>query len=445
MNLSTVKIQVQKQIFTASLEKSIAMLILPHSELANSIEEELQNNPLLEADSETSSLDQISAIINLPNINRSNISKVEKIENESSSISSMMSLEDHLFQQLFWEISDPLKRHIGNFIIGNLDKDGFLELTCEEIVEELKINDIALIKEVLNTIQHFDPMGVATKDFRECLIVQLQSNQSPYCKLAIRIVEEFLEYLGDKRFSALSKKLGVSLEDISQAEILIASLEPKPSRNYRPHEMNIYVEPDIYLRKNEVGEYIIETNKNGIPALRISQTYRHLLNQPNTSNEDRQFITEKITHALNYIKSIHLRGDTLTAIARYILNRQKGFFENENNSLVPMTLKDIAEHLQRNESTISRAISNKYMDTPQGLFSFKFFFTNKVSQQHLGDISAHCVKNELTQLIEEENKESPLSDQDIQDHFNAKGIHLARRTIAKYRQSLHIPASHLRK
>jgi RNA polymerase sigma-54 factor len=448
MNLSAVKVQIQKPVFTASLEKSIAILLLPHTELTGSIEQELQNNPLLEADFEGSQIDaeQMKALVNLPSSNMSRSTPDEdEQDNESSSLANMMTLEDHLFHQLFWEISDPVKREIGNFIIGNLDKDGYLHLTIAEIAETLNISDVSIVKSVLKAIQNFDPLGIATMNIKECLIVQLENRQSPYRDLAIRIVNGYLDYLAGKKYAVLSKKLAVSLEQIEQAEALIASLEPKPARNYRPNDPSIYVEPDIYLRKTDEGGYIVETNKSGIPALRISQTYRKLLNQPNISNEDRDFIKEKITNAVNFIRNLQQRGDTLTAIAKYILNHQKEFFNGDESSLTPMALKEVAEHLERCESTISRAISNKYIDTPQGLFPLKFFFSHNVSRQKDENVSAHNVKQELAQLIEEENKQAPLSDQEIQAHFKSKGLHLARRTIAKYRQALDIPASHLRK
>ena len=212
MNLNTIKVQIQKPVFTASLEKSIAMLILPHTELTTNIEQELQNNPLLEADFESVQaeqtkikeidLDQMNALINLSSSNIP-ISATDEEEQEfdSSPMTGMMTLEDHLFQQLFWEISDPVKRKIGDFIISNLDKDGFLHLSCEEIAETLNIADISIVKEVLNAIQNFDPLGIATKNFKECLVVQLHSRQSPYRDLAIRIVEEYLDYLGNKRYA----------------------------------------------------------------------------------------------------------------------------------------------------------------------------------------------------------------------------------------------------
>jgi len=450
MHLNTSRIQAQKAIYSLSLEKSIAILILPHTELVISIEQELQENPLLEAEFEDSqvNIEQMNALVNLSSSNSQGQGSAieEEREFESSSMANMMTLENYLFQQLYWEFSDPEKRKIGEFIIGNLDKDGFLLLTCEEIAEALNITCISNIKDVLNAIQNFEPLGIATGNLKECLIVQLQSRQSPLRDLAIRIIEEeCLFEVGNKRYAALAKKLCVSLQEVNEAVNLITSLEPKPVRNYSPIDPTIYVEPDIYVRKNEEGKFIIETNKSGLPALRISQLYRNTLNQPNISNEDRNFIKERITRAVNFIRSLSQRGETLTAIGRYILESQKEFFNSEDSTLIPMTLKDVAVRLERCESTISRAISNKYIDTPQGLFPLKFFFSNNASRQDDENVSAHNVKQELAQLIEEENKQSPLSDQAIQTYFNSKGLHLARRTITKYRQTLHIPASHLRK
>lgn len=449
MNLGTVKVQIQKPVFTASLERSIAILLLPHAELSGSIEQELQDNPLLEAEFEGTEIDaeQMKALVNLPSSfnNQRTASDEEDRDFESSSLANMMSLEDHLFHQLFWEISDPQKREIGNFIIGNLDKDGYLHLTCDEIAQTMKVPDVSIVKEVLISIQNFDPYGIATNNIRECLIVQLENRQSPYRDLAIRIVEGYLDYLASKKYTVISKKLSVSCEQVMEAEALIASLEPKPARNYRPSDPSIYVEPDIFIRKNDEGQWVVETNKSGLPTLKISQTYRNLLNQPNISSEDREFIREKITNAVNFIRNLAQRGETLTAIARYILEHQKEFFNGEGSTLTPMSFKEVAQHLERCESTISRAINNKYIDTPQGLYPLKFFFSHNVSRQEHENISAHNVKQELAQLIEDENKQAPLSDQEIQAYFDCKGVHLARRTIAKYRQMLQIPASHLRK
>jgi len=435
------------------------MLLLPHAELNHNIEQELQNNPLLEAEFEPIEdqekvleplesqldLERFNALMNLSSpIMRS--TSEEEVEFESSSMANTMTLEDHLFKQLYWEFADLKMRKIGDFIIGNLDKDGFLQLSCEEIAQAIG-GDLKLstIKEVLGSIQNFDPLGIATANFKECLLVQLQSRQSPYRQTAIQIIEKYLDDLGGKRYAAIAKKLSVPLEQVHQAGLLIASLEPRPARNYRPIDPSIYIEPDLFIRKNEDGEFTIETNKSGLPKLRISSTYRNLLNQPNLSVEDRNFIKERITNAINFIRSLDQRGDTLTAIARYILKHQKEFFDGEDSCLSPLKLKDVADHLERCESTISRAISNKYIDTPQGLFPLKFFFSHNVSRQEDENVSAHAVKQELAQLIEDENKHSPLSDQEIQAHFNAQGVHLARRTITKYRQILNIPASYMRK
>ena len=447
MNLYTSQLQTQKTVYSNSLEKSIAILLLPHKELAINIEEELQNNPLLESESQELPLDndQMNAALNLDVPYKTESSFTEEDTSQWPSSAPFKTLEDHLYQQLLLEFTDPIKIKLGQFIIGNLDAEGYLHISPEEIAETFKLIDISLVNDVLNAIQNFDPVGIATKNIKECLIVQLKNSPSAYSPLAIEIVEKFLEYLGDRRYTALSKKLKVVEEDIFKAGQLIAKLEPKPARNYQCNSPAIYIEPDLYVRKNESGEFIVVTNKNGLPALRISQTYKKLLNNPLLSMEDRNFIKDKIKHAINFMRNLEQRGETLTAIGHFILKHQKEFFNSDDLILSPMTLRDVANHLERCESTISRAISHKYMDTPQGIFPMKFFFSNNVSQQNLGHTSAQSVKQELAQLIEEENKFLPLSDQEIQVYFNTKGIPLARRTISKYRQSLDIPSSHQRK
>ncbi len=446
MNLNISKIQTQKQIFTPSLEQSIHVLLLPLAELSTNIEQELQENPLLEAETLETPIDweRLELLSKLPSQENNQSHSEEHLNNTESSATSTLTLEDHLFQQLFWEITDPLKRKIGEFIIGNLDKDGYLSLSYQEIAEHLNISDLSRIREVLDTIQNFDPLGIAAKDFQESLIIQLHHRQSPHRDLSITIIESYLDDLGKKRYSFIAKELSVSLEAVTEAAQLISHLEPKPAQNYRPIDPSIYIQPDIYIRKDDSGEYLVETNKRGLPILRINQMYQSLLKNSKLSAQERAYIKEKVNNALNFIKSIQLRGETLTAITQYILKHQRKFFDGKE-SIAPLSLKDVAMHLDRNESTISRAISNKYVDTPQGLFPLKFFFSHTVARQNNEDISAYNIKEELAMLIEEESKEAPLSDQDIQEHFKSKGIDLARRTISKYRKMLNIPTSYLRK
>jgi RNA polymerase sigma-54 factor len=444
VNLNLAKIQIQKQTFSASLEQSLAILILPHAELAATIEAELQENPLLEAEASFDT-DQFNALASLPSFKAPNNDSLEEdSERESFSMASLMSLEDYLLQQLYWEVSDLNHRKIGEFIIGNLDEDGYLPLSSEEIAKTLNISDINLVRHILMIIQNFEPVGIAALNIKECLIIQLNHKNSLSSDLAAIMIKDHWEDLAHKRYAALAKKLSVSIDEITTASLLIASLEPKPARNYRPLEPTVYVQPDLYILKNEEGEYIIETNRRNIPSLKINQTYRNMLKRPNLSEEERLFIEKRLTNAINFIKNIQQRGSTLTAITRYILEHQKAFFDGQDSSLAPMALKDVAAYLDRCESTISRAVNNKYVETPQGLFPIKFFFSHSVATHNNEDISAHTVKEEIAQLILDEDKNHPLSDLDIQKHFSAKGLNLARRTIAKYRQMLNIPSSHQR-
>ncbi len=444
MKISLAKNQVQKQAFSAQMEKSIALLILPHADLTLQIEQEVQDNPLLEAQWTQQALE----VFNTP-MPRSGIQLARpETENEpadQASMEQMMSLEDHLFLQLFWERSDPLKQEIGKYIISNLNKDGFLSMSCAEIAQALGKANSVQVEEVLKSIQDFDPPGIAAKDFKDCLLIQLSKCQSFHRDLAMRIVEHHLELLGQKRYAALGKKLSASLEDIKEAEFLISTLEPRPARGYRSVDPTIYIAPDLYIRQNEQGEFYVETNANGLPALRINATYRRLLNQSGISEHDRQFIKEKITRALLFIKNIIQRGETLLAIGRIILKHQRTFFEGDGESLAPLSLKAVAEELERNESTVSRAISHKYIDTPQGIFPLKFFFSHEACRQNQNSVSAYDIKKELAKLIEEEDPRAPLSDQQIQKYFLGKGLPLSRRTITKYRRALDLPASYLRK
>lgn len=448
MNLNLTKIQIQKQVFSVSMEHSLNVLLLPHEELVANIEQELQDNPLLEAEinHETeSSFDwnQIHALASLPSIKGATNAAEEDSEQEPFSMACMMTLEDHLLQQLYWEIAEPSHRKIGEFIIGNLDQDGYLLLSCEEIGQTLSVSP-DIVQRILKTIQNFDPIGIATQNIKECLIVQLSNRPSSYSSLAIQLINECWEDLGHKRYAAISKKFSVSMEDIMETVYLIGSLEPKPARNYRSPEPTAYVQPDIYVRKDDEEQFIIETNKRDVPLLKINQTYRKLLNRPNITEEERTFIQEKLNNALNFIKNIQQRGSTLIAISKFIVSHQKKFFDGDQAGLAPLSLKEVAASLGRAESTISRAINNKYMETSLGLFPLKFFFSHSVTTQNNENISAHNIKEEIAQLIMEEDKHKPLSDHDIQKHFEEKGIPLARRTVAKYRQMLDIPSSHQR-
>lgn len=454
MNIIASTQQIQKQLLAPAMQQSIEMLLLPLTELNLCIDQELQNNPLLEIDEEKlKSVQMLSSeellrmfdssrqARNLPFSQNS----IDDEILEEKPIRMETSLEDDLLQQLRIELSDPLDIRIGEMIIGSLNEDGYLNTTCEEIAHLLGIEDILRVEYILTVIQNFEPAGIASRNLKECLLSQVKQGCNGSSELIQEIIENHLKELGCKKFHEIARKLGAPLEEVKNAARLIALFEPKPARNYRPIKTCLYIKPDIFVKKDENDTYRIEINEDGIPPLRVSGYYQKMLRANNLGEKEKEFIREKIKNAIFFIKSIEQRGQTITRICEYILEKQKNFFEHGHAYLVPMTLKDIARSIDRNESTVSRAISNKYMDTPQGTFPLKFFFSQGVPGSDNGKVASRSIKEEIKELVESEDKSTPLSDQEILEHFKGKGTTIARRTISKYRKTLKILPSNLRK
>lgn len=450
MDLRITTSQTQKQVLSPAMHQSIEILMLPIADLNTSIEQELQNNPMLEVDPPNAIVGQspqIGSVDMFPRINEP-ASRSESFFDEETQpefpIIQNTSLEEHLLTQLRVEINEPTERNIGEIIIGNLDADGYLSTPVDEIAWLAKTTDIAKIEQVLKTIQQFDPVGIASRDIKECLINQALVLDTAIRGLVLTILRDHFEELFQKKFDLIAKKINSTFEKVSRVAQLIGTLEPKPARKFQNGEQTIYVQPDIFLIKDMDGNFKIEINKKETPSVRINPTYLKLLKDPHTSSQDRKFIQKKLTNALNFIKSIELRGETLKQIGILILERQRPFFEGGSSCLSPMALKDIASILERNESTISRAVNNKHIQTPQGMFPLRFFFSNAVNNNNI-DVSAHNIKLEIKHIIDSEDKKCPRTDQELLEFFQAKGIKMARRTINKYRQELKIPSSYLRR
>jgi len=461
-------IQSQRAILAPVMQKSISVLLMPIIELSTAIDQELQENPLLELEepqteasaaqdstsTSTSEEPQIienfsQKILELAEIRSDNTYNSPNEDDETSEkpISKGVSLEEYLLQQLHIEITDPLKQKIGEQIIGNIDENGYVKITCEEIEKNLGLSEKNLIEEVLLTIQGFDPIGIASRDLKECLLAQLRYQVNPLDETTISVVQNHLEELGKKKYAEIGRKLGVCPEKIEQIAHHIAALEPKPARKYNPIETNLYVKPDIFIRTTDEGCQIL-VNNDGLPRLRINPFYREMLSRKDLNEKEKQFIKQHFENALNFLKSIKQREETLTAIVKFIIEKQSAFFMQDYESIVPLTLKEVATAVDRDESTVSRAIRHKYMDTPHGIYPLKFFFSNALPQENgegPSNISTHTIKEELKTLIDEEDKNHPLNDQAIQRYFEQKGISIARRTVAKYRQQLYIPPAQLRK
>lgn len=468
MQIRATTSQSQQQILAPAMQQSIEVLLLPLMDLATAIEQQLQDNPMLETEEDTHpSIQQMTEEIHrrLEKIyhsqdNPQHHQEMADDEMDERPIKKEDSLEEILLRQLRTEFSDALNLKIGEMIIGNINEDGYLTTTCEEIAHSLETTP-EKVEEVLRTVQTFEPLGIASRDLRECLLVQARERLNGDSEIACRLIDSCLEELSHKKFQVIARKLGISLEEVKQACRLVASLDPKPARNFWPHSPHIYIKPDIFITKDDHAGYQLYLNNEGLPRLRINPIYNNMLKDKSLTPHDREFIHEKLKNAMHFIKSVEQRGVTVKKIAQYILDNQKEFFEHGHMALRPMTLKDIAQAIGRNESTISRAINNKYMETPQGLLPMKFFFsqamgngngTPTVSSEEsspasvlTNEVCSRSIKEEIIRLISGEDKANPLSDQDIQKYFESHGMQIARRTVSKYRQALNFLPAHLRK
>ncbi|VAX37368.1 RNA polymerase sigma-54 factor RpoN [hydrothermal vent metagenome] len=459
MSLKLSPIQIQKQTLSPVMQQSIEVLLLPLGELDMAIENELQENPLLEVDEQKTELERrqmemlveqnFKRIMNDPMTASSNYESGEDDEKtEAKQITRLPSLEDYLLKQMRLEIADPEELKIGELILGNIDEAGYLSCSCEEIADVLGWEDVEPVAYILKIIQNFDPLGIGARNLKECLLIQASAYFPNDSLLIKKIINNHLEKLGSKRFTDIANKLKVSVDDIKLAAKKIATFEPRPARKFRQGPANIYVKPDVTVRKDDQDNFYVQINKENVPYLRISQVYQNMLKQGNRSEQEIEFIKEKIKNALTFIRSVEQRHQTVERIAQYILDYQKDFFKYGPSALKPMRLKDVAQVVDRNESTVSRAVNKKYIDTPQGLYSMRFFFGNAIVQDvenKESTVSSRSIKEEIKDLVEEENKIKPLSDQAIQEHFKKKGMKIARRTINKYRQALNILPAHMRK
>lgn len=350
------------------------------------------------------------------------------------------SLAEHLMFQLRMKDLSELQNLIAMQIIWNLDADGYLCLDYGEIAQECKCKEEE-VEEVAVMIQHMDPIGVASRSLQECLYIQLE-DLGLGDSLAARIVCNHLKELADRKYDKIAKSEGVAVEDVYDAVKAIQSLEPKPGRPFGK-EPPSYVVPDVYVYKDG-DDYVISLNEDGLPRLRVSPYYLEILRSEDSGEESKAYLSEKLKAATWLIKSMHQRQRTIYRVAESIVKHQREFFEEGIEKLKPMVLKDIAEDIGVHESTVSRVTTNKYMHTPHGVFELKFFFSSGVKGEG-GSVSSSSVKEKIKNLIAGESPTDPISDQKIVDLLKAQGIKIARRTVAKYRESLGIPASSKRK
>ncbi len=351
------------------------------------------------------------------------------------------SLEDHLIWQLRLSDLSTEQQRIGAAIVYNLNDDGFLEPSVEELAGTLELQ-LPQVEQVLRRIQRFDPPGVGARDLRECLLLQLAS-LGMEDSLAARIVRDHLDLLERHRFVEIARALGATPEIVSRAAAVISRLEPKPGRDFSGQEP-IYVVPDVFIQQVG-GELVVMLNDNAVPRLRLASYYQRVLRDDSVGREAHEYLQERLRSAKWLVKSIYQRQQTILKVARSIVKFQKEFFVHGISHLRPLVLKNVADDIGMHESTISRATANKYAHTPQGTYELKFFFTSAVRGASGEEVSAETVKERIRALVSGETAARPLSDQAIAEILFREQINIARRTVAKYRQALGILPSSSRR
>jgi RNA polymerase sigma-54 factor len=357
------------------------------------------------------------------------------------SIVAATSLQEMLLEQVRESQLKEEQWPIAEMLIGNIDDYGYLKATLEELTAASGV-PADKIAEVLSVIQTFDPPGVGARDLRECLMLQLERSRQENT-LEYRIVRDYMEALGKRRIPEISRGTACELDEVQEALERIARLEPRPGRAFLP-DNDQYVLPEVFVQR--LGDDFVVTNNNEhIPHLRISNTYKDLMSQGENSAEVRNYIREKIRAGKFLIKSLHQRQATILNIAKEIVKRQHDFMDKGVAFLKPLTMVQVAEVVGVHETTVSRAVSGKYMQTPQGIFEMKYFFTAGIQTASGDGVSNTSVKDMIAEIFKSEDTTKPLSDQEVVKMLKEKGIVIARRTVAKYRTELNILPSNLRK
>ncbi len=350
------------------------------------------------------------------------------------------SLLDHLMWQL--EMADGIGEHeILQAVLGNLDDDGYMRASVEEVAE-MGGWEVLEVERALGQVQCLDPVGVGARDLRECLFLQLEALPLED-DLPVRMVREQLEAVKAHRFKEIARALHVSVDDVAVAMNVIRGLNPKPGQPFSD-ESPRYIVPDVYIR-HDGEQWAISVNDDGLPKLRVSRQYRRMLQADSgVSQEAADYLQDKLRSALWLIKSYGQRQRTISKVAESIVAHQQAFLEHGVTALRPMVLRDVADDIEMHESTVSRVVNNKYMHTPQGLFEMKFFFHSGLGHAS-GDVSSVSVKERIRKLIDAEDVSKPLSDAAVAKRLKEGGLQIARRTVAKYREEMNIPASKARR
>jgi RNA polymerase sigma-54 factor len=472
----------QQLVMTPQLQQAIKLLQLSRLELLEVMNQEMEENPVLEDVSEDSGkdgsdVDSLDGDGGDPMVEAAASSDVKQVtveetarddidwssylgeynapgtvhfeaeEREVPEYENFLARRESLNQHLMWQLLlcdvNPKEEEIGSAIIGNLNKDGYLQATVDEIAN-LTGSDPSQVEAVLNRMQSFDPLGVCARDLPECLLIQVR-HLGLQDSIVIRIIQDQLKHVENKNYKAIARALGVSMDDVFAAVEVITGLEPKPGREFSDDEPQ-YISPDVFVYKMG-DEFVIVLNEDGLPKLRISSFYREALYNKGDefSSPTKDYIQNKLRSAVWLIRSIHQRQRTIYKVVESIVAFQRDFLEKGIAYLKPMVLRDVAADIGMHESTVSRVTTNKYVHTPQGIYELKFFFNSSISRFDGDDIASASVKEKIRKIIESEDPAKPYSDKKMVDILKASNISIARRTVAKYREMLGVLPSNKRK
>ncbi len=471
--------QTQRVVMTPLLQQAIQLLQLSTLELEQVVRKELEENPLLEevpvetaeaqgaappgtpeapaapapsepASKETAAVDgeradelpfDLSAAIFDEPDERTPVSMEERedLPFENLAGNDVLSLSDYLTDQLRFAVADPVALRVGEAIIGNLDEDGYLRAELSEIAEGTG-TALPAVEAALRLVQGFDPRGVAARNVQECLLLQVTADPEPD-PVTVEILERFFEDLGRRRYAEIARAMRLPLDRIMESVEEIQGLEPKPGRRFGGNDSR-YIVPDVTIQK--VGnDYVVLLNEEGIPRLRVNSLYRSLLRR--SGDEAKQYVEQKIRSAVWLIKSVEQRQRTLRRVAQSLVNFQREFLDKGLAHLRPLALRDVGDDINMHESTISRVTTNKYVQTPQGLYELKFFFHSGIASKDGAMVSSVSVKKMIRDMVDAEDPSTPLSDQEVARALHAQGLTIARRTVAKYREELGVLPSHQRR
>ncbi len=455
----------QRLILTPSLQQAIKLLPLTTLELAEVLEQEVMENPLLEEvpqeqpsaeeiaqeEAKTEREDILKEIdvekffedyLDDGDHRRTRSAEIPELPPIENTLTEQPDLYDHLMWQLHMSVSDEFTLEIGDAIIQNLDADGLLRASVEEIAN-LGPYPVEEVQKALTLIQGLDPSGVAARDLCECLRLQLRNLGLEGSPTDV-MVREHMKQLQSHQYPEIGRQMGLSPDEVSHHLEIIKRLDPKPGLKYSP-DKSTYIIPDVFVVK-EGDDYKIILNDDGLPKLRISPTYKRMLDVKEVGSEEtRNYVKEKLRSALWLLKSVDQRQRTIYKVSESIIRHQRGFLDSGIAHLRPLVLRDVATDIGMHESTVSRVVANKYMHTPRGVYELRFFFHSGITSNMGEAISSVTIKDRIRKMIEAEDPFRPLSDSRIAELLGSDGLPLARRTVAKYREELRIPPSNLRK